>query len=57
MHSRVCRLARKAAERDGLVLASGYCDEIKDREEIMGHKEPGDSCEEVLAKKSRRAER
>ena len=40
-----------------MVLAKGYCEEIKDREEIMGHEEPGDSCEEVLAKKSRRAER
>ena len=29
-----------------MVLAKGYCEEIKDREEIMGHEEPG-----ILAKR------
>ena len=31
----------------------GYCDKIKEREEITDHEDLIDSCEEVLAKRSR----
>ena len=38
-------------------MQRGYCDESREREEIMDHEEPRECYEKVLAKKARSAKR